>query len=101
MGMRALAIDAEAVERRGMRRGKIAVGAAAGRGVDEVEADLGGERLGVLVKRGARIALFVRRAVEFADTLTLTPSVRDFRPRIFGTSSSASAIVGTRMSTSA
>ena len=34
-------------------------------------------------------------------TVTLTPSLRDFRLRIFGTSSSASAIEGTRISTSA
>ena len=69
MGMRALAIDAESVQRRRMRRGKIAVGAAAGRGVDQIEADLGGERFGVLVECGPRIALFIRRAVEFADDL--------------------------------
>ena len=65
--MRALAVDAEAVERCGMRRGEIAVGAAAGRGIDQIEADLGGKRLGVLVKRGAGIALLIRRTVEFAD----------------------------------
>ena len=66
MGMRAFAVDAEAVERRGMRRGEIAVGAAAGEGIDEIEADFGGERPGVLVQRGAGIALFVRWPVQFA-----------------------------------
>ena len=66
MGMRALAIDAEAVERRGMRRGEIAVGAAAGEGVDQIEADFRGERLGMFVKCCAGIALFVRRPVQFA-----------------------------------
>ncbi len=52
--------------RRGWRygRGEIAVGAAAGEGVDQLEADLGGERLGVLEQRGARIALLVRRPVQ-------------------------------------
>ena len=39
MGMRALAIDAEPIQRRGMRRGEIAVGAAAGRRIDQVETD--------------------------------------------------------------
>ena len=39
MGMRALAVDAEAVERRGMRCGEIAVGAAAGERVDQIETD--------------------------------------------------------------
>ena len=66
MGMRALAVDAEAVERRGMRRGEIAVGAAAGEHIDQIEADLGGKRFGVLVKCGAGIALLVRRPVELA-----------------------------------
>ena len=64
MGMRALAVDAEAVERRGMRCGEIAVGAAAGRGIHQIEADLGGERPGVFVECGAGIVLFVRRAVQ-------------------------------------
>ena len=40
MRVRALAVDAEAIERRGMRRGEIAVGAAAGRCIDQVKADL-------------------------------------------------------------
>ena len=79
MGMRALAIDAEAVECRGMRRREIAVGAAAGEGVDE----------------------FKTGRFNSPTTLTLTPSVRDFKLRILGTRSSASAIEGTRISTSA
>ena len=66
MGMRALAVDAEAVERRGMRRGEIAVGAAAGEGVDQIEADLGGERPGMFVERGAGIAFLVGRTVQLA-----------------------------------
>ena len=48
MGVGALAVDAESVERRGMRGGEIAVRAAAGVGVDQLEADLAGERLRVL-----------------------------------------------------
>ena len=43
----------------------------------------------------------VRLFVALAITLTLTPSVRDFRLRILATNSSESAIVGTRVSTSA
>ena len=87
MGMRALAVDAEPVERRGMRRGEIAVRAAAGVGVDQLEADLGGERLGVLVERGARIALLVRRTVELAgdgdaDAFGLATSGRGFWRRV-------------------
>ena len=48
MGMRAFAVDAEPVERCGMRRGEIAVGAAAGGDVGKIKAEFGGERLGVL-----------------------------------------------------
>ena len=44
MGVRALAINAETVERCRMRRGEVAIGAAAGRCTHEIEADLGGER---------------------------------------------------------
>ena len=40
MGMRALAVDAEAVERRGVGRREIAIRAAARKSVDEIEADL-------------------------------------------------------------
>src|SRR5258708_27953969 len=69
MGMRALAVDAEAVERCGVRCGKIAVGAAAGRGIHEIKTDFGGERLGMFVKRCARIALLTRRPFQFAPYL--------------------------------
>ena len=55
--MRAFAVDAEAVERRGMRRGEIAVGAAAGECIDQIEADFGGDSLGMFEQRRAGIAL--------------------------------------------
>ena len=87
--MRALAVDAEAVERRGMRRGEIAVGAAAGRCIDQIKTDLGRERPGVLVKRGARIALLVGRTVQLADHLDADAvgaglQVEDFRHQFVG-----------------
>src|SRR3954463_8084379 len=69
MGVCALAVDAEPVERAGVGSGEIAVRAASGIGVDQLEADLGRESLGVLVQRGACIALLVRRTVELAGDL--------------------------------
>ena len=42
MGVRALAVDAEAIEGCGVRRGEIAVGAAAGRSIQQIETDFGG-----------------------------------------------------------
>ena len=102
MGMRALAVDAEAVEGCGMARGEVAVGAAAREGIDELEADLGGQRLGVLEQRGAGVALLVRRPVQLAgdlhtDAFAARFHVEDFRHQ----SRRQSAIVGTRRSTSA
>src|SRR3984957_16877274 len=67
--MRALAVDAQAVERRGMGGGEIAVGTAAGRCVCQFETNLGGQRFGVFVKRSASVALLVRRTVQSADHL--------------------------------
>ena len=69
MGVRAPAVDAEAVERRRIRGCEIAVGAAAGGGVHQFEADLGGERFGLFVEGCAGIALLVRRPVQLADDL--------------------------------
>ena len=69
MGMRALAINAEAVERRRMRCGEIAVGTAAGGCIQQIEADFGGELPGMFVQRGTGIALLVRRPVQTADDL--------------------------------
>src|SRR5260370_25989251 len=48
MGMCTLAVDAEAVEGCGQWRGEIAVRAAAGADIDEIEADFGVDRFGVL-----------------------------------------------------
>ena len=72
-----------------MRRGEIAVGAAAGEGVDQIEADLGGERPGVLEQRRAGIALFVRRPVQpagdlDADALGARFQVQDLRHQLVG-----------------
>src|SRR5689334_19587416 len=64
VGVRTLAVDAESVERCGVRGGEVAVRAAAGVGVDQLEADLAGERLRMLVQRGACVALLVRRTIE-------------------------------------
>ena len=64
MGVGAFAIDAEPVKRSRMRRGEIAVGAASGGRVHQIEADFGGERLGMFEQRGARIAFLVRRPVQ-------------------------------------
>src|SRR5438105_10362867 len=69
MGVRALAVDAEPVERRGVGGGEITVRAAAGVNVDQLEADLPGNRLCMFVQRGACIALLVRRTIEPARDL--------------------------------
>ena len=69
MGMRALAVDAEAVEGRGQGRGEVAVGAAAGESIDELEADFGGKALRLFEQGGAGIAFFVRWPVQSADDL--------------------------------
>src|SRR3982751_5873791 len=69
MGVRALAVDAEPVERRGVGGGEVTVRAAAGVNVRQLEADLRRNRLRVLVRRGAGIALLVRRAIEPAGDL--------------------------------
>src|SRR6478672_7228629 len=55
MGMGALTINAEAVERRRMPCGEIAVGTAAGRCVHQIETDFGGKRPGMFVQRRAGI----------------------------------------------
>ena len=101
MGMRALAVDAEAVEGRGVRCGEIAVGAAAGRGIDQIEADFGGERFGVFVQRRTGIALFVRRPVESAGDLDADAFAARFQVQDFGNEVVAFGNGGTRMSTSA
>src|SRR5207253_10703919 len=69
MGMRAFAVDAEPVERRRVRRGEIAVGAAAGGYVHEIEAEFGCKRPRMLKQRSPGIALLVGRAVQLADHL--------------------------------
>src|SRR5690242_16896950 len=66
MGVRALAVDTEPVERTGVGRSEIAVRAAAGMGIDQLKAELGGERLRMLVQRGAGIALLIGWTVELA-----------------------------------
>ncbi|MGY3034188.1 hypothetical protein ACVIIV_003358 [Bradyrhizobium sp. USDA 4354] len=99
--MRALAVEAKAVKGRGMRRGEIAIGAAAAERVEQLEAKLGGELFGVCVKRGTGAGLLIWGRFNSPDTFTLTPSVRELMPRNLGTSSSAWAMVGTRMSTCA
>src|SRR3954466_12923334 len=69
MCVRALAVDAEPVERRGVGGGEITVRAAAGVNVDQLEADLRGNGLCMFVQRGAGIALLVRRTIESARDL--------------------------------
>ncbi len=69
MGVCALAVDSEAVEGRGMRRGEIAVGTAAGEDVEQLEAEFGGKLPGVFVERGAGVALLIGRPVQFARDL--------------------------------
>ena len=84
-----------------MRRGEIAVAAAAGGRVDQIETEFGRERPGVLVQGRAGIALFVRRPVQFAGDLDADAFGSRFQTEDFATNSSAAAIVGTRRSTSA
>src|SRR5260370_1015752 len=60
---------AEGIEGRRMRCREIAVGAAAGERINQIEADFRGQRFGVFEQRGAGIALLVRRAVQLADDL--------------------------------
>src|ERR1700694_5882051 len=84
MGMRALAVNAEAVERRRMRCGEIAVGTAAGGSIHQIESDFGGERPGMFVKCRAGIALLVGRPVQptadlDADAFGPRFQVQDFR----------------------
>src|SRR4051794_15534319 len=64
MGMRTLAIDSEAVERRRERRREISVRAAAGKRILEIEANIRGERARVFVQCGAGVAFLIRRAVQ-------------------------------------
>ena len=66
MGVRALAVDAEPVERRGVGGGEITVRAAAGVNVEQLETDLRGNGLCMFVQRGACIALLIRRPVQLA-----------------------------------
>ena len=63
-------------------------------GIDQIEADLGRERPGVFVQaRRTGIALLVGRTVQLADHLDAdTVGAAICRSRIFGTSSSASAM---------
>ncbi|SFQ34929.1 hypothetical protein SAMN05216330_1309 [Bradyrhizobium sp. Ghvi] len=101
MRMRALAIDAKAFKDRGMRRGEIALGAAATERLERLKAKLGGELFGLCVKRGTGAGLLVWRRFNSPDTFILTPSVRALMPRVLRTSSSARAMVLTRMCTCA
>src|SRR5205823_14950495 len=64
MRMCALAVNAEPVQGRRERRGEVAVGAAAGDGVDKLEADLFGERARMFEQRSTGVALDVRRRSE-------------------------------------
>lgn len=66
MRMRGLAIDTKAVKCRGMRRGEIAVGAAAAERVEQLEPKLGGELFGVCEKCGTGAGLLIWRTVQFA-----------------------------------
>src|SRR3954454_13903648 len=69
MGVRALAVDAEPVERRGVGGGEVTVRAAAGVNVHRIEADLRGNGLRMFEQRSACIALLVRRTIEPARDL--------------------------------
>src|SRR3954454_9462259 len=75
--MGAFYVHAESIESSRMRRGEIAVGAAAGRSIQQIETDLRGERPGVFVKRRARIALLLRGPIQSARYLHTDA----FRPR--------------------
>src|SRR3954462_13048930 len=69
MSVCALAVNAEPVERRGVGGGEITVRTAAGVNVEQLETDLRGNGLCMLVQRGAGVALLVRRTIEPARDL--------------------------------
>src|SRR4051812_43951931 len=90
MRVRALAVDAEPVERRGVGGGEITVRAAAGVNVEQLEADLRGNGLCMFVQQGAGIALLVRRTIESARDLDGDAIRPRCQARILPTNSSAS-----------